>query len=108
MTLRFDDKTGNLTEAIIKDNKLLFISSSKEIYETTPEETLIYYEDNNVNSFSKYKIQIKNALQDYTNPRIKKKCIKCKKETIVIPIQIGNNLLNICSICKENWIEMSE
>ena len=108
MTLRFDDKTGNLTEAIIKDNKLLFISSSKEIYETTPKETLIYYEDNNVNSFSKYKIQIKNALKDYTNPRIRKKCIKCKKETIVIPIQIGNDLLNICSICEENWIEMSE
>ena len=104
----FDEPTGNLTEAIIKDNKLLFISSSKEIYETTPEETLIYYEDNNVNSFSKYKIQIKNALKDYTNPRTRKKCIKCKKETIVIPIQIGNDLLNICSICEENWIEMSE
>ena len=104
---RFDEKTGNLNKYIIKGSEMSFISISNEISDSKPDDSLIYYEDNENNSLSKYKIQIKNALKDPTNTKIRKLCIKCKKNTMVVTLKLGDDILNICSKCENKWTEGS-
>ena len=53
---RFDEKTGNLNNYIIKGSEMSFISISNEISDSKPDDSLIYYEDNENNSLSKYNI----------------------------------------------------
>ena len=104
---RFDKKTGNLNKYIIKGSEISFINISNEISNSNPDDSLIYHEDNENIPLSEYTIQIKNALKDPTNPKIRKFCIKCKKNTIVTTLKLGDEILNICGVCKNEWKEGS-
>lgn len=105
MSIKFDEKTGNLLEPSIVGRKLTFVSITGEIYKATDEDTLIYQEDNIITSLTQHDNIFKNALEDPTNPRKNKYCQKCKKDELVIMIRVKDNLINFCSVCESNWIE---
>lgn len=105
MSIKFDDKNGNLMEPSITNIKLKFISNTGESYDSTPEESLIYTKDSQDNSLVQYKTSFKNILKDRTNPRKRKYCSSCKKDEIIVMIYIRNNLINTCSKCKNSWFE---
>ncbi len=105
MALKFDEKTGSIMEPVIKD-KLKFVSITGEVRYAKDDETLLF-EMENVNatlSISNIHIFIKNAIEDRANPREYKKCPACKKEQICVPIRHESKIINVCSVCKESWI----
>ena len=104
MSIKFDEKNGNLMEPFIS-NKLNFISNTGEIYNATEKESLIFLKDDNEDSLIHYKSFYKNILKDRVNPRKKKYCSSCKKEEIIVMIYIKTNLINTCPKCKNSWFE---
>lgn len=105
MSIKFDDKNNNLMEPSITNIKLRFISNTGELYDSTPEESLIYTKTNQDKSLAQYNTSIKNVLKDRTNPRKKKYCSSCKKDTMIVYIYIKNNMINTCPKCKNSWFE---
>ena len=83
MSIKFDEKTGNILEPVIIGRKLKFVSITGETYEATDEDALIYQEDSTVASLSQYDNLFKNALEDPTNPKKIKYCSKCNCRTAI-------------------------
>lgn len=105
MSIKFDEKTGNLLEPSTVGRRLTFVSITGEVYPATDEDTLIYQEDSITTSLTQHDNLFKNALEDPTNPRKIKYCQKCKKDELVVMIRIKNDLINFCSVCGSRWIE---
>jgi len=105
MSIKFDEKNGNLMESSISNVELKFVSNTGELYKSTDEESLLYSKDNYSSSLIQFKASFKNILKDRTNPRKKKYCFTCKKDRIIVMIYIKNNLINTCEKCKKSWFE---
>lgn len=76
------------------------------LFDITDEETIRYNKKKEINLMA-HTTLLKNAGSDPVNPKVIKKCKKCKNN-IVKQIRIGENmkLINTCVKCGEQWMEM--
>ena len=107
---RFCSLTGQLLSPVmINGEELKFISIVTKIsYNANPEDTLRFTEDLKKTNTSVSSRQLQNMIDDGTNPRSLKFCPACKKLSIVISIQNGDDMetINGCMECRHQYPEI--
>lgn len=106
---RFCPFTGQiLIPLVINGDELIFTSIVTKInYPANPEDTLRYTEDLKKINTTVSSRQLQNLIDDNTNPRHLGFCPNCKKLTIIVSIQNGNDMetINGCSECNHKFPE---
>lgn len=107
---RFCPITGQLLSPIIVNGEeLVFISVVTKIkYNAKPEDTLRFTEDLKKSNTSVSSRQMQNLTDDGTNPRKLGFCPSCKKLSIIVSIQNGEDMetINGCLECKYQYPEV--
>jgi len=99
---------NNLLSIITTADEFYFKCVKCQINYTPDKKDSLRYEDTTGANLVIYKTILKNAGRDPVNPKVKKKCKKCKN-TIVKQVRLSNDLrlINVCIKCNNQWLEGS-